>query len=80
MIAQPTGQGGTSYQPGVGVAGYYRGNGTFVDPHHRSRPDHNFANNWSTAPNVNPYTGRTGTRITPSPSRGGSFRSSGRAR
>jgi hypothetical protein len=48
------------------VRGYFRSNGTYVQPHYRSNPDGNFYNNWSTKPNVNPYTGYTGTRITPS--------------
>ena len=46
----------------VYVRGYYRGNGTYVQPHYRSNPDGNRYNNWSTYPNVNPYTGRMGTR------------------
>jgi len=46
----------------VSVRGYYRSNGTYVQPHYRSNPDGNVYNNWSTYPNVNPYTGRTGTR------------------
>ena len=46
----------------VHVRGYYRSNGTYVQPHYRSDPDGNRSNNWSTYPNVNPYTGRRGTR------------------
>ena len=46
----------------VSVRGYYRSNGTYVQPHYRSNPDGNVYNNWSTYPNINPYTGRTGTR------------------
>jgi hypothetical protein len=46
----------------VSVRGYYRSNGTYVQPHYRSNPDGNVYNNWSTYPNVNPYTGRTGTK------------------
>ncbi len=68
--------GAITYQPGVAVQGYSRSNGTYLAPHHRSNPDHNFYNNWSTWPNVNPYTGQTGTRHTPSHTSGiGSFRS-----
>jgi hypothetical protein len=48
------------------VRGYYRSNGTYVQPHYRSSPDGNFYNNWSTYPNVNPYTGNVGTRMAPS--------------
>lgn len=50
----------------VYVRGYYRSNGTYVRPHYRSNPDGNFSNNWSTYPNINPYTGARGTRRTPS--------------
>jgi len=50
----------------VYVRGYYRSNGTYVAPHYRSNPDGNFYNNWSTYPNVNPYTGKVGTKLTPS--------------
>src|SRR5713226_3808774 len=47
------------------VRGYFRSNGTYVAPHYRTHPDHNFYNNWSTYPNINPYTGQMGTRLTP---------------
>jgi hypothetical protein len=50
----------------VFVQGYFRADGTYVAPHFRSNPDHNFYNNWSTYPNINPYTGQMGTRLTPS--------------
>jgi hypothetical protein len=50
----------------VRVRGYYRSNGTYVQPHYRSNPDGNFYNNWSTYPNINPYTGAIGTRHAPS--------------
>ena len=48
------------------VRGYYRSSGTYVRSHYRSTRDGNFYNNWSTKPNVNPYTGRVGTRTYPS--------------
>jgi hypothetical protein len=44
----------------VGVRGYYRGNGTYVQPHYRSDPDSSRWNNWSTKGNYNPYTGKKG--------------------
>ena len=56
----------------VAVRGYYRSNGTYVQPHYRSDPDSSFSNNWSTYPNVNPYTGKRGTLRTPSSNYGGS--------
>lgn len=46
----------------VRVRGYYRSNGTYVQPHWRSDPDGNPHNNWSTYPNINPYTGKRGTK------------------
>ena len=58
----------------VHVRGYYRSNGTYVQPHYRSNPDGIFQNNWSTYPNVNPYTGAIGTKRTPSYSESPSFR------
>ena len=51
------------------VGGYTRRDGTHVQPYYRSRPDGNFSNNWSTKGNVNPYTGKPGTRVTPPSSR-----------
>ena len=57
---------GTTAQADTYVRGYYRSNGTYVRPHYRSTRDGNFYNNWSTYPNVNPYTGRVGTRTYPS--------------
>lgn len=46
----------------VFVRGYYRSDGTYVQPHYRSRPDGNIFNNWSTKGNLNPYTGEWGTK------------------
>ena len=45
------------------VNGYYKSNGTYVQPHYRSDPDSSVSNNWSTKGNVNPYTGKTGTVV-----------------
>ena len=44
------------------VDGYFRSNGTYVEPHYRSTPDSTTLNNWSTKGNVNPYTGQEGTK------------------
>jgi hypothetical protein len=46
----------------VRVDGYTKKDGTYVAPHMRSAPDSGFNNNWSTSPNVNPFTGQQGTR------------------
>jgi len=39
------------------VHGYYRGNGTYVQPYFRSDPDGNPYNNYSYPGNLNPHTG-----------------------
>ena len=44
------------------VNGYFKSDGTYVQPHYRSAPDNNPYNNWSTQPNINPYTGQQGTQ------------------
>lgn len=43
----------------VRVNGYYRSNGTYVQPHYRSSPDSSPYNNYSYPGNTNPYTGVT---------------------
>lgn len=46
----------------VAVRGYYRpSTGSYVQPYYRTRPDNTLLNNYSTYPNVNPYTGAVGT-------------------
>ena len=40
------------------VNGYYRRDGTYVQPHWRSAPDGNPYNNFSFPGNTNPYTGQ----------------------
>ncbi len=41
------------------VHGYYRSNGTYVQPYQRSTPDGNPYNNYSFPGNLNPHTGAT---------------------
>jgi|SRR5215510_9836147 len=55
----------------VHVKGYWKKDGTYVAPHVRTAPDGDFYNNWSTKGNINPYTGREGTRVTPPNGYGG---------
>ncbi len=43
------------------VHGYTRHDGTYVQPYHRTAPDHHQFNNYSTQGNMNPYTGQMGT-------------------
>lgn len=44
------------------VRGYTRRDGTYVAPHHATNPNGTRADNWSTRGNINPFTGRLGTR------------------
>lgn len=46
----------------VYVDGYYRSDGTFVQPHWRSSPDGTDLNNYSTKGIINPFTGKRGTK------------------
>ena len=46
----------------VRVRGYTRADGTYVAPHVRSAPNNTTSDNWSTSPNINPYTGEQGKR------------------
>jgi len=48
------------------VNGYYRQNGTYVQPHYQTAPDATPYNNYSTKGNTNPYTGQPG-YINPQP-------------
>jgi len=44
------------------VRGYTKKDGTYVAPHQRTTPDNTKGNNWSTKGNVNPHTGKPGTK------------------
>ena len=44
------------------VGSYTTKHGTYVAPHRQTNPDHSRLNNWSTKGNVNPYTGKAGTK------------------
>jgi hypothetical protein len=58
VFAKRTGAGGGSHA----VKGHVKKDGTYVQPHHATNPNHTQRDNWSTKPNVNPYTGKTGTK------------------
>lgn len=45
----------------VQVDGYYKSNGTYVEPYVRTAPNSTIRDNFSTSPNLNPYTGKIGT-------------------
>lgn len=49
------------------VNGYYRNNGTYVQPYNRTDSNSSVYDNYSTRGNVNPYTGQPGT-VNPYPS------------
>jgi len=51
---------GSAFARDTRVKGYYRSNGTYVQPHYRTSPDNSLLNNYSTKGNVNPYNGRKG--------------------
>ena len=44
------------------VRGYTTKNGTYVMPHWQTNPNSTKFDNWSTTGNVNPYTGKVGTK------------------
>jgi hypothetical protein len=46
----------------VRVRGYTKKSGRYVAPDMRSEKNHSKSDNWSTKGNVNPYTGKPGTR------------------
>lgn len=52
----------------VHVRGYYRSNGTYVQPHERTRPNYTITDNYSYPGNYNPNTGRVTGGSTPSSS------------
>jgi hypothetical protein len=67
-----------SYRPAVGehyVEGYFRRDGTYVRGHYRTNPDGSFWNNWSSQGNVNPQTGKVGSKRPPAIPAGGTSKS-----
>ena len=52
----------TLAQQSTRVRTYVKRDGTMVQSHRRTTPDRHFNNNYSTAPNINPYTGAEGTK------------------
>ena len=44
------------------VQGYTKKDGTVVAPYQRTAPNGTQRDNWSSKPNVNPYTGKDGTK------------------
>ena len=52
----------TPHYSTVPVRGYMKSNGTYVMPHYQTAPNATKLDNWSSKPNVNPYTGKAGTK------------------
>jgi len=52
----------SSHHKSQKVHGYVRKDGTYVSSYHRSKPDKSKANNYSSEGNINPYTGKAGTK------------------
>jgi hypothetical protein len=44
------------------VKGHVKKDGTYVQPHHATNPNNTQKDNWTSKPNVNPYTGKQGTK------------------
>lgn len=61
-VATARGNRGYSLHSQVHVRSYFRHNGQYVSPHFRTAPNHTRLDNWSTRGNVNPYTGKLGTK------------------
>ena len=54
--------GGSSSGGSHSVKGYTKKDGTYVAPHMQTNPNSTKTDNWSTKGNVNPYTGKPGTK------------------
>jgi hypothetical protein len=57
-LAKSKSSGGSSHS----VTGYVKKDGTYVQPHQQTNPNQSQRDNWSSKPNVNPYTGKPGTK------------------
>lgn len=52
----------TAIAQGVYVQPHTRSDGTYVQGHYRTAPNSTNYDNWSSKPNVNPHTGKQGTK------------------
>ena len=57
-FAKKQSSGGVSHS----VKGHVKKNGTYVQPHRATNPNNTQRDNWSSKPNVNPYTSKPGTK------------------
>ena len=44
------------------VRGHIKKDGTYVQPHRATNPNNTQRDNWTSKPNVNPYTGKQGSK------------------
>lgn len=58
VFAKKQSSGGGSHS----VKGHVKKDGTYVQPHRATNPNHTQRDNWSSKPNVNPNTGKPGTK------------------
>ncbi len=58
VFAKKQSSGGGSHS----VKGHFKKDGTYVQPHRATNPNHTQRDNWSSKPNVNPNTGKPGTK------------------
>lgn len=52
----------SSYGAPVHHSGYVKKDGTYVQPHYQTAPNGTKVDNWSSKPNVNPFTGKEGSK------------------
>lgn len=57
-----TSSAGSAHGSSHSVSGYTRKDGTYVAPSHATNPNGTRSDNWSTKGNVNPHTGKEGTK------------------
>ncbi len=66
LVAVPIGEAwaksNRSSSGSTSVKGYTKKDGTYVAPHQRTNPNSGKSDNWSTKGNVNPNTGKPGTK------------------
>lgn len=56
------GHSSSGYSGSHSTSSYVKSNGTYVAPSHATNPNSTKSDNWSTKGNVNPYTGKPGTK------------------
>ena len=60
VVFAATSASGLNAQSTVAVRGKVTREGVYVPPHQRTAPNSTATDNWSSRPNVNPYTGKPG--------------------